>query len=318
MSIYGTAGQGTYSVSFVSIDAMLAALADNNSNAIHAQQVRNAAWTLWNIGSSQSIPATSIIYNSATPSTVEVGGIPVGTIFPAITGQQLFDEMFHPYVAPVINYFTMNYGGSGTFSKIIYREYGAATSSFYVNYSITDGSNALVPMPNSIQVYGSPTIQHNGVAGIWYTGTLATQSGVISIPSNINNIMTLFASDGVTTLTSTVSIVYENKVYWGASSSLAFNSVSILALNGAGVGIGSTLSSTRTQTLNGINGGGGYIIMAMPSSFGTPSFVTNGLPSTAFSSQNLNFTNINGYAASYSVWYSNTVQNSPIALFQIN
>ena len=318
MSIYGTAGQGTYSVSYSSIDAMLAALEDNNSNAIHAQNVRNAAWTLWNIGSSQSIPATSIIYNSATPSTIAVGGIPAGTTFPSVTGQQLFDTMFHPYVAPSISYFTMNYGGAGTFSNTLYREFGAATSSWYASFNITQGSVNILGIANSVRVYGNPTFVHNGVPGIWYAATLATQSGVIGIPSNINNVVTLWVTDNVATFSATASITYLNKLYWGASSSTSFSSASILALDGAGVGIGSALTPTRTYTLNGINGNGGYLIFAMPVSFGTPSFVTNGLVNTAFSSQNLNFTNINGYAASYSVWYSNTVQNSSLALFQIN
>lgn len=58
MSIYGTAGQGTYSVSYSNVDLMLSDLADNNSNAIHAQQIRNTVWTLWNRSSVNKYGAT--------------------------------------------------------------------------------------------------------------------------------------------------------------------------------------------------------------------------------------------------------------------
>ena len=71
---------------------------------------------------------------------------------------------------------------------------------------------------------------------------------------------------------------------------------------------------------DGINADGNYLIFAMPTNFGTPSFITNGLVNTAFTSQTLNFINSQpgAYAASYSVWYSNTPQYSPITLFRIN
>ena len=62
------------------------------------------------------------------------------------------------------------------------------------------------------------------------------------------------------------------------------------------------------------------MVFAWPTSFGTPAFVVNGLPNTAFTliSSAFSFTNANGYVNTYDVWISNTAQNSPIASFQIN
>ena len=92
------------------------------------------------------------------------------------------------------------------------------------------------------------------------------------------------------------------------------NSAQILALSN------SELSTTRVQTRNGIDGGGDYLVFAWPTSFGNPSFIANGLPVTAWTKVNSNFTftNTYGYTASYDVWMSDTQQNSPITTFQIN
>ena len=70
MSIYGTAGQGTYSVSYNSVDSMLTALADNNSNAIHAQEVRNTVWTLWNQSTTINAYNGTHSFTSNTPLTL--------------------------------------------------------------------------------------------------------------------------------------------------------------------------------------------------------------------------------------------------------
>ena len=64
---------------------------------------------------------------------------------------------------------------------------------------------------------------------------------------------------------------------------------------------------------------GMYLVFAWPSVFGTPSFVVNGLLSTAFTKvrgvSNLNsFTNELGFTSNYDVWVSNTAQNSPLTI----
>ena len=93
----------------------------------------------------------------------------------------------------------------------------------------------------------------------------------------------------------------------------------IKSLNGAGVSPGYVLTNTFSKTYVNINGGGMYLVFAWPSVFGTPSFVVNGLLSTAFTKvrgvSNLNsFTNELGFTSNYDVWVSNTAQNSPLTI----
>lgn len=49
MATYGIPGTATYSVTFNSLDAMMAAVPDNNRQAIGATAVRNSLFTLWEI-----------------------------------------------------------------------------------------------------------------------------------------------------------------------------------------------------------------------------------------------------------------------------
>lgn len=114
--------------------------------------------------------------------------------------------------------------------------------------------------------------------------------------------------------------------YWGAFASAVpptnggfiISDAQILALTGAGVGSGVELSTTRLKTYNGINGAGNYLVFAFPSSWGVPTFVVNGLISTAFTKARDNaFINASGGSTTYQVWVSNTTQASSIAQFQI-
>lgn len=74
-----------------------------------------------------------------------------------------------------------------------------------------------------------------------------------------------------------------------------------------------TLTTTRTGTFNNFGGGGEFTVFAWPTLFGTPSFIVNGLPNTAWTKVRsaFNFTNAEGFTQPYDVWVSNTVQNSP-------
>jgi len=328
MSIYGTAGSGTYSVSYPNLDAMMTALKDNTSGAIYASTLRNAVLTLYSLSSTSSVASSNVIYTSNTASTIAVGGLSVGTNFSGgLSIQQILDTMLHPYVPPVINSFNLSVGLAGQNYKDTYLEYSSgAASNIFFNFSISNGSiNILTSGPsNPIKISGPDGFTYLS-SNPAYFYTLGTQNGPIVITPNTASILTLTVLDGVNTITSTVSVQFQNKFYWGNSTkgtASTYLSSDILAANGAGVSIngnlGNILTNTKTQILNGINGSGNYLFFAFPTSFGSPTFITNGLPNTAFTMQSLNFTNANGYSASYSVWISNTAQNSPITLFQIN
>jgi hypothetical protein len=328
MSIYGTAGSGTYSVSYPNLDAMMSALKDNTSGSIYASTLRNAVLTLYTLSSTASVSSNSVIYTSNTASTIAVGGLPVGKLYSSGASiQNILDEMLHPYVAPTINYFRLSAYVAGPYLKDTYLEYGSgAYSGIFLEYLITNGSVDLLPLSNNISISGPGGFYYNlSNPGYPEPKSLSkSNDGIIEITPNTDTVITLNVNDGTTYLTYTASIQFQNKFYWGSSAkdpSTLYGSADLLAANGANVYIdgelGSLLTSTKTQTLNGVNGGSGYLFFGFPSSFGTPSFITNGLPNTAFTMQSLNFLNSNGYSASYSVWITNTAQNSPITLFQI-
>ena len=318
MSVYGTPGSATYAVGIPSIEGMLDVLPDNTSNLISAPNVRDVVAGLWDSiqGLSASIAlSNTLFYNNPDPSSSGVGGIPVGTSFNNQSILSILDDMFYPYVAPILSI-------SANPSQL---EFGDSSTNISLNWSIQAKKNnvisSVITMPNnsSNQVnVATPT-----------SNTLST--GVLSnaVPTlNNTTTFTLTVSDfnssnntGIPNNTATTQVVWRLKRYWGVSSTfVALTSTQIINLSGAGVGTGNELSTTRVQTRNGINGGGQYLVFAWPSAWGEPSFVINGLPNTAFTKVNNNFTVANsyGYTASYNVYMSNTVQNSPITSFQIN
>ena len=338
MSTYSTPGTLTYSVSYPNLDAMMSDLKDNTSGSIHAIQLRNSVLTLWDRnGSGGSASIDTINYISNTASTATIGGLPIGTNFSTgLSLQQIFDAMFHPYVAPTITRLSLGTSIVGNWYNTLYLENGSNLyNNIYINWNINQGSVNLIGipgLPNNIQqsgfisynTFGSPTKVYN---------LLATQSGIITVASQSNSTqyINLSVYDGVNTIVATTSVIFLNKFYWGNfatnPATYSFTNTDISTLNGASVsltgidgsiGNGNILTNTKTQTLNGINGAGKYLVFAFPTSFGTPVFVTNGLVNTAFSYTNSVYTNVNSVTQSYSIWYSNTIQTSPITYFQIN
>lgn len=159
----------------------------------------------------------------------------------------------------------------------------------------------------------------------------ATQNGVLTgrtLNRNINATysISVLASDGKTGGASATVTWYWGR-YWGSFVSaypptdirFSISDAEVIALTGAGIGTGFELSTTRVKTYNGINASGNYLVFAFPSTWGTPTFVINGLISTAFTKVRDNaFTNASGGSTNYQVWVSNTTQASAIAQFQIN
>lgn len=152
-----------------------------------------------------------------------------------------------------------------------------------------------------------------------------TQGGVLgqqSLNRNVNTTYTITstASDGKTG-TASQTVTWMWKRYWGSFASavpptdvaFSISDAQILALSG------NELSTTRVQTRNGINAAGNYLVFAWPTAWGEPSFVINGLVSTAFKKVRSNsFTNASGGSTTYDVWVSNTTQAGAISQFQIN
>lgn len=305
-------GEITESIEYTTKEEILDQIPDNEDNIISAQDVRDAIYTLWQRNQSLFDGATfSLFFQNDDPTPFKVGGIPAGTSFPNPTNMQdMWDKLLYPYVEPEA-FFT-------TSDKILQL---GESKPVQFNWKVVKKTNDIT----SIIVQGSPVV----TTGNTQTGTI-TVNAVSSITPQL---VTLSATDGTEVITDTASISWLNKIYWGnidigglnlttnpSDSSLASSFVDSSFIRSL---LGNKLSSTITNSYNGINGSGNHLIFAWPSSFTnskTPTFTVNGLNSTAFTNikTDWSFTNQHGYITDYEVWISNTVQNSPISLFNIN
>ena len=303
---YGT-GSSYESKRWDSVQNLLNQLEDNNTNLIFANHVRDAVFTLWERVNEVAITAASAstlspYFQNSNPTTLTVGGIKSGTTFPTQkTVQQMFNSLLYPYVSPILS-----------FSTLSDKEYGSSNT-VNLSWSVNKGSNSITSILVDNQI-----ISPNGGS----QSDTKTTTGSYSIPVPVSTINTyiITVSDDIQTISTTTSFNWMNKIYWGKITShklSLFSSTSLLSLDGAGVGTGNQLSTTKNKTYNGINGQGEYLVFAWPSSVvgaTTPLFTVNGIVNTAFYSfrSNWSFVNSYGLTASYEVWVSNTVQNSPL------
>lgn len=300
---------------------LLTVLPDNAANLIDAKDVRDSIWTLWNriddveITASQSL-SISNDYIRSTPTQIAVGGASVGTTFTG-TLQDALDKILYPYVPQ-----THTFSASSSS-----RQFGSSTS-VTLTWGVVKNSNSIV----SITVDGtsvSPT-------GLSQSSTKATTATHSSTPSGVSQvqIFTFSTSDGTTTISTTTSVTWSNRRYWGfmdltscvpsnpdltltPGSSAAVGSfitdAKVKGMTGAGVGSGSELATSLSRTYTNIDGGGYYLCFAWPTAFGTPNFVVGGFTNTAFTKvrSNSSFSNEYGFTGTnYDVWISNTAYNS--------
>lgn len=321
---YGT-GSIVESFRYDQIADLLSKIPNNTVNLIKAEDVRDSVFSLWErindlsviVASSSATPTT---FMNPDPTTITVGGIGVNSTFATPhTVQEMFNLLLYPYTLP-----TISLGPS------IIREYGPNLS-YTFNWSVIKKS-----YPISTVIIDGFTL--TGITGNNQSGT-RNVSGTYSFPlsSSTTNTFTMNVSDGTQTATTTATITWMNKIYWGTidlsglplypNPNLTLNpsyatyvstiitNPLILALNGAGVGLGSELTTTKSKTYTGINGAGKYLIFAWPSSVSgssTPTFVVAGLVNSAFTmvKTGWSFTNQNGITTNYEVWISNTAYNS--------
>lgn len=322
---YGTGGSASAD-RYSTVDELLTQIPDNTANLIVAQDIRDSVFTLWERIDDVSLIAgsaasASAFFQNPDPTTVNVGGIIAGTSFPTPqTMQEMWDLLLYPYVPPVANL------TSGTTQK----RYGDSLS-LTLNWSATKNSNDLISIVvNGISQPGAPFItSQSGSQGA--TGTHSLTPG-----SSETNTFTMTVNDGTTSINNSHNVTWRNDIYWGTVDlssignpnlttnpgsaslvgSVCTDSV-IKTAGGGGVGTGKELSSTKSKTYTGIDGGGDYLIFAWPSNVAgalSPSFTVNGLPSTAFTRvrTNSNLSNDSGFIDEYEVWISNTLQNSPL------
>lgn len=317
----------TFTERYSSVDDLLTQLPDNTANTIVAMDIRDAVYTLWKniedvaIIAASAGSASSFFQNSnATPTTI--GGIVAGTTFSTPkTMQEMFDMLLYPYISPGSSI-------SGGTSRL----YGSLLP-ITLNWSATKNSNLIT----SIVVDGNSQIPtgNSQVGSIVSNGTHSTTPASSQV-----NTFSMTVGDGTTTTNDSTSLTWLNNRYWGyvdlsslgnpdltanpGSASvvgLYITDTIIKAMTGGSANaqvFGKELSSSKSKTYTGIDGGGNYLVFAWSSTVAspyTPSFNVNGLPNTAFTRVRTNSVFINDVGfngTNYEVWVSNTLQNSPL------
>lgn len=303
---------------------LLSVLPDNAANLIDAKDVRDSVWTLWNRIEDVQITASSSLttntnYVRSIAMQVAVGGAAIGTTFSG-TIQDALDKILYPYVSQSNS---LSVSSSS-------RQFGSSTA-VTLTWGVTKNSNSIT----SITVDGTSVV----ATGNSQTGTKSTTATHSLVPTTVSEIQgySISTSDGTTTKTTSATVTWMNKRYWGyidlttcspsnpdltvtpgVSNAVGsfITDAKIKALTGAGVGSGNELAVSLPRTFSNINAAGKYLCFAWPTLFGTPTFVINGLTNTAFTkvrgSSYLNtFSNEYGFSGvNYDVWISNTAYNS--------
>lgn len=156
------------------------------------------------------------------------------------------------------------------------------------------------------------SIKLDGVA-ITITNGGNTQSGVtgktLSTP-NTNQTFTLAVKDSSNATTNaSTSVVFSNKRYfYGDNVNLIGQSDAAITTN---VNLhdpaNAEFASSRVKGTFSLTLSGQFFYYVIPASFGTPSFVINGLSNTDFSSQAFTHTNPFGFTVPFVIWRTNNL-----------
>ena len=311
-SVGGSYSLVTLSKQYDTVDELLIQIPENTSGSIKADDIRDSVYSLWQkietVSASFSSSGTTS-YDRISTTTVEVGGLPIGSTFSGSI-QDALDRIFYPYVSP-----------GASITSWSQKEFGDPTGySFNLNWTATQNSNPITQ------------IIVNGVLQ-----TLSPLSGTVPATSTHSNtpglqstqVYNINVMDGISSTTSSTTVSWRNKIYWGVLDGTTVGNPDLTSFPGSASSLGSLVSSatilvlnselslTKNKTYTGINGGGKYLIFAWPSSVPgstLPTFTVNGLPNTAFTSVKSawSFTNYWGFVSNYEVWVSDTIQNSPL------
>lgn len=307
MSSLGTPGSATYSQSLSGIEEMMNVLPNNTANQINAKNVRDVVLTLYDdiLGLSNSISSTSsVTYTNLNPSSIAVGGIPVGTTFNSKTVQQIFDDMFYPYIAPTT---------SISVSPSVL-EYGDSSTSLIASWSIQAKKNDITS-----SVIKKPIGSNNVATPLSNTNASGNVSSAISNPSSYNTqTFTFSVFDGTTTVVKTTSSTWGLRRYWGTVASghtLATTSTASVIYSDIS-SLSSDISSSYVQTRS-ITTNNNYVVFIWPTqsvdlSITPAKCVIAGLGNTDWTKtrSNITLTNQFGYTASYDVWRFNYIQSA--------
>ncbi len=222
----------------------------------------------------------NVTYISDKPSTVAIGGLPLGYTSDGISIVELIDNMLHPYKAPSISL-------SITPSNTLY-ELGATISSLTLKATITQGSNDITSLV--FLKDGSP---------------LPSTSNPTLTQSNIRNNVTYsaYVSDNINRINSnSINIKFINPIYIGSLSEV--NSTNIKAMTKKIVNVS---SQSYTYTINNKK-----MCIAFPSGWTLRNIIDpNGFDITqSFTKETVNIYCLDGNNKPYTVYSSEFTSQS--------
>ena len=222
----------------------------------------------------------NVTYISDKPSTVAIGGLPLGYTSDGISIVELIDNMLHPYKAPSISL-------SITPSNTLY-ELGATISSLTLKATITQGSNDITSLV--FLKDGNP---------------LPSTSNQTLTQSNIRNNVTYsaYVSDNINRINSnSINIKFINPIYIGSLSEV--NSTNIKAMTKKIVNVG---SQSYTYTINNKK-----MCIAFPSGWTLRNIIDpNGFDITqSFTKETVNIYCLDGNNKPYTVYSSEFTSQS--------
>lgn len=253
--------------------------------------------------SSTSETSGNDYYINEDPTTSTVGGIPAGTTFPAAsltTLQQVFDMLLYPYQSPSFTSFSISsLGGASAVGNTL--EVGDSISSNRTfTWSTSQSSNINT---NSISIIDQTSSNVVIATGLANDGSESTTYASISKTSATSHVFRIEAvNTQSSTFSSTYTVNWRNRRWWGNSPITSLSSSDILNLDN------NEFSTSRGKSFT-IDGEGEYIYYAYPSSWGTASFTVNGFLNTAWTLEVVSHTNASGHTENYNVYRSNTIQN---------
>ncbi|MBD1364373.1 hypothetical protein IDJ77_11190 [Mucilaginibacter sp. ZT4R22] len=230
-------------------------------------------------------------FNGSRPISRQTPGL-VGVNPGATTVIEMLENVFYPAIAPI---------AALSFNNPI-REIGADPA-YVLTWAATKQTNNITGITVDGNVIAPTGASQGGTQSGDLTGTTGTYSKSMTV------------TDGTLSDTESATVTYLPRMFWGNTSKTAgITDADILALSG------SELRSDRLKSYTNIGGDGEYLLFAFPSSFGTPSFVINGLANTAFTKirSASNFVNAEGATIVMDVWISDNFYSSPLASLIIN
>ena len=235
----------------------------------------------------KEVEMPNVMYVSDRPSTISVGGIPLGYTSTGISIVELLDNMLHPYKEPKISL-------SASPSTTLY-ELGNTISTLRLTVSVTRGSDNIT-----------------NVALLKDGARIATSTSNISnTQSNIRSdtIYSSYVTDGTKQIDSnSISIEFVNPIYIGSLSDI--NATNIKAMTKKIVN-----PSNQSYTYNITNK---RMCIAVPSNWSLKTIIdTNGFDITqSFTETTVNIYCLDGTIRTYKVYYSElTSQNNFIVKF---